>query len=356
MNAPADPVLASSIWLASRQNDGHDVAQPPRKRQRVATGNHALDLVLQGGLEHGQVHGITVLPDGPSAEIVQATIATHLCTEPDATATMIDSTMSTVLDLPRLLRHIESIQQAQKSSAQCTAMQVLDRLKIIRVFDVIGLTQAVAEVRESMDAGLSGNKLDVAPQEQHLRGTVPDSQSDGEGDEMLMSSLPEPVQPPQPYAKAATTTTTTTTATTRGLLLIDNISRVAMPLLKNDYANGQALLSSLMRSLTHVTVAYDLCTVIVGDGRSREGSNESPSLFGSCSIRPALGNEFGYLLDVHILLHMLPRTSGQTREQHARRDAGKVHVMEIVQDRYGGRYGRWAPFEVDVDGALKNVS
>lgn len=237
-------------------------------------------------------------------------------------------------------------------------MQVLDRLKIIRVFDFIGLTQAVAEVRDWTDAEPLSHNPDVTPKEQLVRGTVPDSQSDGGEDEMLMTSSPVRVQPSNTHAKTVmtATTATTTTATTGGLLIIDNISRVTMPLLKNDYANGQALLTSLMRSLAHVTVAYDLCTVVIGDGRSKEGSDNSPSHFSSCSMRPALGNEFGYLLDVHILLHTLPRVSRQPREQQARRDAERVHIMEIVQDRHCGRYGRWAPFEVDVDGKLKNVS
>lgn len=199
----------------------------------------------------------------------------------------------------------------------------------MKTFDFVGLTEGIAEVRDSLEDPDPGPKA-----------TIGDSESE---DEML----DDPKQHP---------------ADTHGLLLIDNLTQVAAPLLKNDNTAGQALLASFMRSLGHLSRAHSLCTVILNGTTTytSPSSSDAPSIFSSCTVRPALGRTLPFLVDLHLLVHKQPRTIEGARMVYGDGCAGRepvewVRVVEVLQDRYSDRVGRWAPFVVHEDGRLVDV-
>ena len=145
----------------------------------------------------------------------------------------------------------------------------------------------------------------------------------------------------------------------QGFLLINSISQVTAPLLKNNHAQGQALLSTFMRSLSHLTKAHDLCTVLLnGVISSTNIRDETPSIFASCTLRPALGKTFTYMLDTHMLVHRVLRTAADARAAYkstggASRNSDLTSVIEVLHDRHDRRLGRWAPFNIGPNGTLE---
>lgn len=328
----AEPLLASNIWNAQNLADSSD-DERPAKRLKISSGATAIDTALEGGFDVGSVTCITSEPDHGASDFVHGLLVAHLLSAPNASATVIDSSLS--FDLRRLFRAIEA-----SSEDRNAAIKVLDRLKIMKVFDYVGLAEALSELRDTLEVRMA------SPATKAPKATIPDSQD--EDDEVLES--PSPIQDsPETDTHAP------------NLLIIDSISHVVAPLIKNNYAQGQALLSAIMRSLGHLTRAQSLCTVVLSTALTNKpnADEETLSVFRSCTIRPVLGNGLGYLLDVHIYLHRLSTKSaeshgGSTKQQS--RSEKMVSVLEVVQDRFQGRFGRWAPFVCGEDGRLVDIS
>lgn len=331
MATPAEPLLASNIWHS--QADNLDTERPA-KRLKISTGATAVDTALQGGFDTGIVTCITSEPDHGTNDFVHGLLLSHLLSAPNATATVIDSSLS--FDLRKLFKAIEA-----SSKDRQEAIKVLDRLKIMKVFDFVGLSEAIQELRESLEEqAMSPSTTRKAP-----KATIPDSQ--GEDDELFDNPSPEG-EPTEEIAPGP------------NLLIIDSISHVVAPLIKNNYAQGQALLYSLMRSLGHLTRAQSICTVVLSTAMTNKPSADEAtlSMFRSCTIRPVLGNGLGYLLDVHLYLHKLPRRSSQPdgeRSGQQSKSANMVSVLEVVQDRMSDRLGRWAPFVFGDNGKIVNI-
>lgn len=329
MAAPAEPALASDIWHANHSVDYLD-EERPAKQVKISSGATALDNVLEGGFDVAFVTCITSEPDHGVDDLVRGLLVAHLLSATDASATVIDSSLS--FDLRKLFRAVEASTKDRQA-----AIKVLDRLKIMKVFDYVGLTEAISELQESLEERVTSQR---AP-----KATIPDSQ--GEDEEVLDSPSPD-LDPPGLEMPAP------------NLLIIDSISQMVASLIKNNYSQGQALLSSFMRSLGHMTRMQSLCTVVISTALSNKPNvdEETQSIFRSCTIRPVLGPGLGYLLDVHMYLHRLPRGSTESRGESARqqsKSAMMVSVLEVVQDRVGGRFGRWAPFVCGEDGRLRNM-
>lgn len=166
------------------------------------------------------------------------------------------------------------------------AARVLDRLKIMRVFDFVGVMEAIAEIRD----GLEGRKKDKegtvsgemvgAPEVPSQEGAflitenqkkptelgqveeriIPDSQD--EDDEMLLfeheiatHTTPTAVQgpelaetePPAPTRQAETVQQDEVIQTS--FILVDNLAQVLSPLLKKDYVQGTCLECSCYESV-----------------------------------------------------------------------------------------------------------
>jgi hypothetical protein len=232
---------------------------------------------------------------------------------------------------------VESLEP--KNDAKQRALAILDRLKVMKVFDFEGLADAISELRDSFQNPTQIPK----PEVQAPRGTVGDSEDE---DEMLDDPSPivrkAPVKLPEDVSSQPST----------GLLLINNLDQLATPLIKTNHAQGQALLTSFMRSLSHLTKAHGLATIIISSTTSfANAKEEPPSAFASCKQRPALGKSFTHLLDTHLLLHQ----AQESNEARGKRD-GPVSIIEVLHDRNGERAGRWAPFTIDEGGRLKGVT
>lgn len=328
--ASAEPTLASQILLSAS------------KRLTLKIGVKAIDNALDGGLEYGSVHCIIPELDQGARGMIQTLLTSHLLSSENSTATIIDSTLS--FDVRQLFQVLEASLCDDTGNAKDQAMKALDRVKIMKVFDFEGLTEAMSEVRETLEYPDQPAAEEI-PTIKVPKSTIPDSEDEDE-DEML-DTVEEP--PPHPIVHPLSEN-----AHARGMLIIDNISQVMAPLIKNNYTQGQASLASFMRSLSHLTRAYELCTVVISSAGNKPATDlEALSMFGSCTIRPALGVGFGSLVDVLIYLHSVsvkkPADSKQVRS------AEVVSILEVVQDRDGERFGRWAPFICTSDDRLEAV-
>ncbi|KAK5708000.1 hypothetical protein LTR97_000540 [Elasticomyces elasticus] len=320
MAMAAEQILASTLWTL------HRVALAPTatssQSKKLPTGHRSLDNTLEGGLDHGSLSCLSAEADSGTSDIMQAVLISHLLSAPNATATVIDTTLA--FDLRNLHGKLVRVLQVQgKDGAE--AMDVLKRLTIMKVFDFIGLTESVTEFRDALESEDASAPRGEPPP----RGIVADSEDE---DDMLDEPTPPSVStlPKGPAPRVPS------------LLMIDNISQAAAPLLKSNHVQGQALLTSFMRSLAHLTRTYGLRTLLLNGVTSYSQSREeTPSIFSSCVLRPALGKSFASLVDLHMLVHAVPRTAADARivyggQHEIKRGAEPevTEVLEVLQDRY----------------------
>ena len=348
MANPAEPILASAVWTAHRTLEAGEDPENARRRERLTSGCRAVDEALGGGLEYGSISGINADANSGAQELCEAFLVSHLLSSPDATATVIDTAHS--FDVRKLHRSITSEMQDSASGAE-VALEVLDRLKIMKVFDFIGLTESVSELRDPLECKQSSS-AQSNPQEKAPKASIGDSEDE---DEMLDIPSPPP-KPPQPLPQNQKHQPTYH----HSILLIDNITHVVAPLMKNHYTQGQAVLASFMRSLGHLTRTHNLCTILLNGVTS--GANikdEPPSIFSSCMLHPALRKPFAHTIDTNLLVHQVSETNGMKPRSHSRAEdqaqpevGSMVSVIEVMQDRNGNSLGRWAPFTLSESGRL----
>ena len=340
-------------------------------------------------------------------------LVAHLLSSPAAQAAVIDTTGG--FDVLRLYQVIISRLQSRKAAERAQhfanpnpqifgpsapkedteqlAEGALDRVKVMRVFDFVGVSEAINELRDDFSVAASNDN--VSPErelEVQQRNHVADSEGEDGDDEMLFDQ--------EKPDNGVGMELTSRKAGEIGLIIIDNITHTLNPILKSNYVQGkgihwmtatrtqltrlgQSLLMSFLRSLTHLTRTENLAAIIINNasaGRptyptTRNTSNlppstyipdptfrtpffmDQPSIFASTTSRPAMGKAFTYAIDVHILLSQLPKR---------RRDAeiifgGKLgnqemaNVMEILTDRRDRRAGRWGAFTVVNGVELRNA-
>jgi len=377
--AAAEPILASSLWSAEQEHNASSSPSPPHKRRKLATGCPTLDDSLQGGFDHGLVTCISSEAESGAKDLSYSLIAAHLLTSKRAEATVVDTTNS--FDVRRLHRRLvaglmrEGGCDGDGRGARDEAVRALERTRIMKAFDFLGLTECVAELRESLEMPSdrepeSGQQTVPAP-----RGTVGDSEDEDE-EEMLEApaSLLKPTvtSPERTHSQRQTQYHPPS-----HLLIIDNIAYVTSPILKNNHVQGQDVLTTFMRSLAHITRRHSICTVIHNTTVTYSNPNASssninnnspttaeptPSIFASCASRPALGKSFPYLLDFHLLLHRLPIRASDAKAVYAAHGAIPIQehrlasVLEVMHDRYSDRVGHWSAFRADAEGNLTTVS
>lgn len=361
-----EPILASSLWTHDETSDS---LEPLAKKRKLATGCSQIDASLDGGLDYGSISCISSEAESGGKELSYSLIATHLLESPQCEATIIDMTNS--FDVRRLHKRLVSGLQERNNGddAKAEAVQVLERVRIMKAFDFVGMMECVAELRESLETreqeksqqgpGFSSHEQKApAP-----RGTVGDSEDE---DDMLDDIEPVLLEKPPP-PKVTEPEEKPPEDDPQPLLVIDNITYVASPIIKNSHSHvqGQALLAAFMRSLAHLTRAHDICTLLhnaVMTYQPKSSTEPTPSIFSSCTVRPALGKSFAYLLDVHLLLHRVPLTAADAKSIYAAHSAipksnqKMASVLEVLQDRHSDRIGHWSAFKVDADGNLSGIS
>ena len=318
------------------------------------------------------------------------------------------------------------------------ATQLLDRVNIMRVFDFEGLCEAIAEMRENLKTKYF-DRQDEAEQQRSAdesatidlpslppRGTVPDSQLIEDEDEMLFDTQTDTGQPRAPAKhhhhhpsesqdpirhtsdvsrneEVVAPESTDDGAPDPSLLMINSLTPLITPIQRNNYTQAQALLTTFMRSLHHLTTNHNLCTIILNDvvdsashnhrsktsdarrltktsprqmgpaadddDKTVSGSADHVSIFSSCTLRPALGKTLGYLVDVNVLVHAVPKTANDARTVYG--DLGQstrsvrkekqhkkvewVNIVEVLSDSLEGRTGRFDVFAVSPKGELVDV-
>ncbi|KAK1088852.1 hypothetical protein LTR48_001141 [Friedmanniomyces endolithicus] len=296
MTAPAEPILASTLWTLHLATQDTTADNPVPGHKRHSTGLPSLDGALEGGFDYGSISCISAEPNSGSGDIMLAVLVSHLLSDLGATATVIDITLS--FDLRRLHgKLVHALQLRGRDTGE--AMSVLERLKIMKIFDFVGLTESVVEVRESLEGHSTYSPAHVLRQAAP-RGTVGDSEDE---DEMLDApTLPSTV--PRDGSKSTLNLS---------LLIIDSISQVAAPLIKSNYVQ-------------------------------------------------ALGKTFAYMLDLHLLVHVIPKTAADARRVYGSKHEGKseqeaelVEVIEVLQDRHGSRVGKWTALTLDTSSNLAEL-
>lgn len=232
------------------------------------------------------------------------------------------------------------------------ATSMLDRVKVMRVFDFAGVVEAISEVNELMEViTRKFDKLRVVAIEGRKEG-IADSE-----DELDEDDDEEPQS--DPYRGTVSLDDLPGTSGPIGMIIVDTITNVVSAMMVKSQVQGQALLASFMRSLQHLTSRYHICTILtnaaVGMNPSRNpeyqhGPREDVSIFSSTKGKPALGKTFTFLIDTSVFLSTVPKTSDDAFIAFG--DGGKSSsyqkalILEVLKDRGGTREGRWAAFEI----------
>lgn len=227
------------------------------------------------------------------------------------------------------------------------ATSMLDRVKVMRVFDFAGIVEAVGEVAQMIEAAQREGEEKGAGVSSVRKDEVGDSEEELDEDEAS----------PDKHTSGGGNEGTGRKVVQVGMLILDTISAAVGPVLSKSQIQGQALLSTFMQSLHHLTGRHHLCTILVNTAVGINPSKnpeyqrrpeEHVSIFSSTMGKPALGKTFTYLTDTSIFLSAVPKTSEDATVACA--DGGgsfqKAFVLEVLKDKHGSREGRWAAFEI----------
>ncbi|KAF1935688.1 hypothetical protein EJ02DRAFT_471004, partial [Clathrospora elynae] len=214
---PPEPLLASHL-LGDEELDGllEAVSITKRREKKVVlgTGVKSLDDALAGGLEGGAVVGVSGEAGGGGSEICQTLLVNSLLQYDGSTAAVIDTTGNfDVLKLytrivaqlqrsPEILASIRLVSSSEFGyKVEDVAAKVLDRVKIMRVFDFVGVTEAVGEIRDELEGQRAVNHEKEEWKESVVveqgwpatplpprRTVVADSEDEDEDDEMLFDA------------------------------------------------------------------------------------------------------------------------------------------------------------------------
>jgi hypothetical protein len=200
-------------------------------------------------------------------QVFRSLLVTSLLQYPDSMAAVVDTTGNFdvlrlyALILARLRGSPEIVQADGGTSVEDLAAKVLDRVKIMRVFDFVGVREAVGEIREELEGRKASRRQEekardepvveeepLVPEEPSLpkRTVVADSEDEDEDEEMLFdtstpSAAPAPAvqHPPQPETNTTPQEAEPeATPSKTKFILIDNLAQVLNPLLKKDYIQG----------------------------------------------------------------------------------------------------------------------
>lgn len=328
---PAQPILASTLLSL-----GQDQAVQQPKRVRIGTSCPAIDDALEGGFDHGRISLISGEPKTGKTTLVLHALATYLVSGPDnAQAAVIDA--SGEFDVLRfhgiVLARLKAREEATKLRRKANqildrdwtgagfakggegnleeeAARMLDRVKVIRVFDFIGVMEGVGEVRAELEKADSSvaSEAESAPNQAWLneqsrdakagkcevpkaprtRLEVADSDEEDDGAELLLSGTEsikgltidtdnkaQQADADQEEAPAGERSRHAPSKIT--LLVIDNIATVLAPLMKNNYVHAHTLLTPFMRHLSHLCRQHHLCTIITNNTSSLRGYRDYAS-------------------------------------------------------------------------------
>ena len=233
------------------------------------------------------------------------------------------------------------------------ATSMLDRVKVMRVFDFAGLVEAVSEVNELMEVMTQQSHEASIRVLEKKKLEIGDSEDELDEDEELQGG-PQRESADDEYPQESASCSGLI-----GMIIVDTVTNVVSAMMAKSQVQGQALLASFMRSLHHLTSRYHICTILINAAVGKtissnpdyqHGPREDVSIFSSTMGKPALGKTFTFLIDTSVFLSTVPKTSndayiafGERGEESSYR---KALILEVLKDRCGSREGRWAAFEI----------
>ena len=235
------------------------------------------------------------------------------------------------------------IEKGQDLSAEAT--KLLNRVRVMRIFDMTGLMETLAELREGASPQLAQGgrrQTEIVDSDEDPEDAIADTDLD-------KSNQPEPG-----------TSSADKLATKVGMAIISSISKVVSSAVSKNSVQGHAMMASFMRTLTHLTSHYHLCTIVVNTIVENEHQtsqtnrhrrlDEGASIFASSFARPALGLPFTNTIDTSLLLSRLPKTKSHATTAYGSNKAGRAWetavIIEVLKDKYGSREGRWVAFDI----------
>ncbi|EKG17473.1 hypothetical protein MPH_05327 [Macrophomina phaseolina MS6] len=284
----------------------------------------------------------------------------------------------------------------------------------MRVFDFLGMVEAVAEVREKLESQQRDLEREEEPQPEpepaepemeqpqpressrnvkRIRSTIPDSEDEDESEDddvMLFDEVSGPLEEvvlqdisieESEHARGVVNRDQKPKERV-GMIMVDNITLVMSPMMKTNYVQASALLTSFLRSLSQVTKTHHLSTIVLNTAtlvpsipsskaRTLQHSrnhmkNPYASIFASAGhLQPALSPILPSHADLHLFITTQPLArqdaaaaasfSGSPSGDIVSGESESVSVLEVLSDRYADRTGRWAAFSWDNAGAIVGV-
>ncbi|MCJ1387699.1 hypothetical protein MMC18_000542 [Xylographa bjoerkii] len=402
MAKSAQPVLGS-ILLATV------LAKKEPKLAPASTSCRTLDTALHGGFRYGEITSLAgasgmgktlVRPFSHNlkAQISLHAVASHLVAYASGEAAIIDTTGSFSplrlrdiivhrLRQTGLVRYQQSGYVYEKVSTEleiesleslrAKATEMLDRVKVMRVFDFAGVIEAIGEAGDLCKRdGRSSEEVDA----ERVREMEEVANSEDEGDEVTISDEPED---PRAQDKRISS------GRGLGMMIVDNIANLVSTAMSKNQTEGLisllmtlipvpranhsysalTLLTHSLRILSHLTTSNSLCTLLINGvvlntssikssfhGRTYHPS-DNVSIYVSTSGKPALGRTYTYLIDTSVFLSTVPKTQDDA-EVAFEDGTGRfvsVGVLEVLKDRYGEREGEWGAFEIVEGVELRGV-
>ncbi|KAI4720009.1 hypothetical protein E4T48_03830 [Aureobasidium sp. EXF-10727] len=304
-----------------------------KQRLRVGTQSCAsVDGALSGGLVYGHdgIYNISGATGSRAAETISLQILiTHLLHSTTNSATLIDAsgTFDVLILYKSLLNRLSKHNSNHEENIK-TATSILDRVNIMRVFDFEGVVEGLNELIDNLTSK-------TIP-----KNTIRDSQEEEVEDMVLGQGRQEHKNEGGKVAEEEQ----------HGMVLINNLSQVLGLLLKNNYAQGQATLTTLIKRLKTMAQNHNLCVILLSWSVSYGSDAERVSIFEAIKARPGLGKPLGYLVDTQILVDVMAKTA------RPKGNAELVNVIEVIHSRGSHQAGRFGVFDVTADGEIAAVS
>ncbi|MCJ1307064.1 hypothetical protein MMC25_000710 [Agyrium rufum] len=372
------PILASTLI-------GLEQSKEDNRPGPVSCGSKDIDEeVLFGGFHYGETTSIAGITGMGKTLISLNAVASLLITDQDAEVALVDCNgsfsavrlrnivavrlkgareQSKYKETGYVYEQIDESKDSKDEDLIREATKSLERVKVMRVLDFLGVIEAVQEVTEMCDRAEKALQEEKVKDQQIVRlaavveeGVVPSSQDDDADEEILDTEIIDDETAGEDHHSD----TTEYQGRPVKMLVIDNIAHHAGPMISSNQIDGQALLLTCMRSIHRITREHSLCTLLVNNmvGNSTSSSTryarrpqDNVSIFASVAGRPALGKTFDRMVDLSIMLSRLPATKKDADtaygpEANANSFWKSVGVMEVLHDRHSKRHERWAAFDM----------
>ncbi|KAI5804333.1 hypothetical protein EDC01DRAFT_414389 [Geopyxis carbonaria] len=315
------PTLASSL-----------LRQDIIVKASASTSSYTIDEeILSGGLRYGEVVSISGLTPYFRTVVAMHVYVMHLLSRPNVEATWIDATGNFS---PHLLQEIvENLlhKLPGMNADNPSQLNVMERAKVCRVFDMDGLLDAVNEFSEhdrklhigNDGFGGHGNvegtcaRLDAA--EVHTSGLV------------IIDNIPLP-----------------------GIIAQNSTSGNHIELLcyKKLIPIDKSLLATFQQTISQISHKYNTLALILNEtlpANIRSNTSNIKSVFESVNYRPAFGPTFAYGIDLQLHLSQHSHAVDNAFESKSAKLFAKPQqdiVMEVLVDRFGARTGSWGAFRI----------